>query len=96
MKQILSRFVGVELYFEHLEKAAKFLVETPGLKISEKKSGHHANSIVKARVFSQNGSDRNLILPGTRPFYFLKSTTCDQPRRRCGKRNSSVPTRTGP
>ncbi len=40
--RIQSRFVGVELYFENLERAKKFYVETMGLKVSDEQAGHHA------------------------------------------------------
>jgi predicted enzyme related to lactoylglutathione lyase len=34
MKRIQARFVGVELYFENLDRAKKFYAETMGLEIS--------------------------------------------------------------
>jgi predicted enzyme related to lactoylglutathione lyase len=37
-----ARFVGVELYFEDLEKAKKFYAETMELEVSEEEKGHHA------------------------------------------------------
>lgn len=42
MKPIEARFVGVELYFEDLEKAKRFYVDTMGLEISDEQAGHHA------------------------------------------------------
>ena len=42
MERIQARFVGVELYFENLEKAKKFYVETIGLDVSDEQVGHHA------------------------------------------------------
>ncbi len=42
MKGIQARFVGVELYFEDLEKAKKVYVETLGLETSDEEAGHHA------------------------------------------------------
>ena len=42
MQQIQARFVGVELYFDNLERAKKFYLETLGLKISDEQVGHHA------------------------------------------------------
>ncbi len=33
-------FVGVELYFEHLDAAKRFYTELLGLKVSEEQSGH--------------------------------------------------------
>ncbi len=42
MKRIQARFVGVELYFDDLERAKKFYVETLGLEISDEQVGHHA------------------------------------------------------
>lgn len=42
MREISPRFVGVELYFDDLERAKSFYTETLGLKISEEEPGHHA------------------------------------------------------
>jgi predicted enzyme related to lactoylglutathione lyase len=39
---IHPRFLGTELYFENLEKAKQFYVETLGLKVAEEEPGHHA------------------------------------------------------
>jgi predicted enzyme related to lactoylglutathione lyase len=39
---IHSRFLGAELYFEDLEKAKQFYVETLGLKVTDEEPGHHA------------------------------------------------------
>jgi len=37
-----ARFLGVELYFEDLEKAKQFYVETLGLQVSEEQLGRYA------------------------------------------------------
>jgi predicted enzyme related to lactoylglutathione lyase len=42
MKRIEARFVGVEIYFDDLERAKKFYVDTLGLEISDEQPGHHA------------------------------------------------------
>jgi len=42
MERIRSKFVGVELYFENLERARKFYVDTLGLEVSDEEAGHHA------------------------------------------------------
>src|SRR5712671_3081894 len=42
MERIQARFVGVELYFENLERAKKFYIETMGLEVSNEQVGHHA------------------------------------------------------
>ena len=42
MEKVPPRFVGVELYFDELEIAKSFYVETLGLKISDEQPGHHA------------------------------------------------------
>jgi predicted enzyme related to lactoylglutathione lyase len=42
MERIQARFVGVELYFENLEGAKKFYLETMGLEVSDEQAGHHA------------------------------------------------------
>jgi predicted enzyme related to lactoylglutathione lyase len=42
MQPIQARFVGVELYFEDLQKAKEFYEETLGLTISDEQIGHHA------------------------------------------------------
>jgi predicted enzyme related to lactoylglutathione lyase len=41
MKGIQARFVGVELYFDDLERAREFYVRTLGLDISDEQVGHH-------------------------------------------------------
>lgn len=40
MSDVLARFVGVELYFEDLERAKKFYLDTLGLHISDEQPGH--------------------------------------------------------
>ena len=42
MERIQARFVGVEVYFENLERVKKFYIETLGLKVSDEQVGHHA------------------------------------------------------
>lgn len=42
MNDIAARFVGVEIYFDDLERAKSFYVETLGLRMSEEQPGHHA------------------------------------------------------
>jgi predicted enzyme related to lactoylglutathione lyase len=42
MERIHAKFVGVELYFENLERAKKFYIETMGLEVSDEQAGHHA------------------------------------------------------
>ena len=42
MNDVSARFVGVELYFDDLERAKKFYAETLGLKLSEERVGHFA------------------------------------------------------
>lgn len=42
MSAISARLVGVELYFEDLEGARKFCLETLGLHIADEQPGHHA------------------------------------------------------
>lgn len=42
MNKISAGLVGVELYFEDLEKAKRFYVETLGLKVAEEEPEHHA------------------------------------------------------
>lgn len=37
-----AQFVGVELYFEDLERAMQFYAQTLGLPISDQQAGHHA------------------------------------------------------
>ena len=49
MKRIEARFVGVELYFEDLDRAKTFYQATLGLELSEKETGHHV------RFDSDNG-----------------------------------------
>jgi predicted enzyme related to lactoylglutathione lyase len=42
MERIRAQFVGVELYFENLETAKRFYIETLGLEVSDEQGGHHA------------------------------------------------------
>ncbi|HUK43073.1 MAG TPA: VOC family protein [Candidatus Bathyarchaeia archaeon] len=42
MSKLELKFVGVELYFEHLPEATRFYAELLGLQVSEEQSGHHA------------------------------------------------------
>ena len=42
MDRIQARFIGVELYFENLDRAKKFYIETMGLEVSDEQVGHHA------------------------------------------------------
>ena len=42
MAKISAKFVGVELYFEDLERAWRFYVETLGLEVTGEQKGHHA------------------------------------------------------
>lgn len=42
MNAINARFLGVELYFEDLERARSFYAETLGLPIANEQAGHHA------------------------------------------------------
>ena len=42
MERIQAQFVRVELYFENLERARKFYIETMGLEVSDEQVGHHA------------------------------------------------------
>lgn len=42
MTRIEARFVGVELYFDDLDRAKAFYSSTLGLEISEDQPGHHA------------------------------------------------------
>jgi predicted enzyme related to lactoylglutathione lyase len=41
MSGIKVQFAGVELYFEDLERARRFYVETLGLEIADEQAGHH-------------------------------------------------------
>jgi predicted enzyme related to lactoylglutathione lyase len=42
MQPIHAQFSGVELYFDDLDRAKKFYLETLGLQISDEQVGHHA------------------------------------------------------
>ena len=42
MSDISAQFVGVELYFEDLERAKKFYIDSLGLHVSDEQPGHHA------------------------------------------------------
>jgi predicted enzyme related to lactoylglutathione lyase len=42
MSKISAQLVGVELYFDDLEKAKHFYTEALGLQVAEEQHGHHA------------------------------------------------------
>jgi predicted enzyme related to lactoylglutathione lyase len=42
MQPIHAQFIGVELYFDDLERAKKFYQETLSLVVSDEQFGHHA------------------------------------------------------
>jgi predicted enzyme related to lactoylglutathione lyase len=42
MQPIQARFMGVELYFEDLQRAKDFYEKTLGLSLSDEQIGHHA------------------------------------------------------
>ena len=42
MQPVQARFIGVELYFDDLERAKKFYEQTLGLALSDEQLGHHA------------------------------------------------------
>jgi len=42
MQAIQARFMGVELYFEDLQRAKDFYEKTLGLSLSDEQIGHHA------------------------------------------------------
>ncbi len=42
MADVKPRFLGVELYFDDLERAKRFYRDTVGLELSEEMPGHHA------------------------------------------------------
>ena len=42
MTPIQAQLMGIELYFDNLEKAAKFYKDTLGLAITEEQAGHHS------------------------------------------------------
>lgn len=41
MHGVSARFIGVELYFDDLERAKDFYTGTLGLRVSDQQSGHH-------------------------------------------------------
>jgi predicted enzyme related to lactoylglutathione lyase len=42
MQPVRARFIGVELYFDDLERAMNFYQKTLGLAVSDEQTGHHA------------------------------------------------------
>ena len=42
MQPVRALFIGVELYFDDLERAKKFYQETLGLTVSDEQAGHYA------------------------------------------------------
>jgi predicted enzyme related to lactoylglutathione lyase len=51
MPPIRARFVGIELYFDDLERAKQFYRETLGLALSDEEIGHHAQFSSGDRFF---------------------------------------------
>jgi predicted enzyme related to lactoylglutathione lyase len=49
MGRIEARLVGVELYYDNLERAKTFYNETMGLEISDEQVGHHAGFVCLER-----------------------------------------------
>jgi catechol 2,3-dioxygenase-like lactoylglutathione lyase family enzyme len=81
MNGISARFVGVELYFDDLERAKKFYTETFGL-LSDDQPGHHVKFDSGAGLFAWIEKARSHIHRSTMPFFSLKSPTCKQPSAR--------------
>jgi predicted enzyme related to lactoylglutathione lyase len=78
MMPIPPRFVGVELYFENLEKAKKFYVETLGLQISDEQAGITQNSILAQASFALNGRGLSRTRRKIRRFSSLRSPASSQ------------------
>ncbi len=51
MSRIRGRLLGVELYFEDLDRARNFYVEILGLSIADEQPGHHAKFDAGERRF---------------------------------------------
>lgn len=64
-----ARFVGLELYFENLERARDFYAQVLGLSLSEYEAGHHAKfdcgptflCLEKKRVESYPSKDKAVV-----------------------------------
>jgi predicted enzyme related to lactoylglutathione lyase len=75
MDRIQAQFVGVELYFENLELAKKFYLETMGLEVSDEQVGHHAKFDRALVSFALNARDLSPTLRKIRRFSSLKCPT---------------------
>jgi catechol-2,3-dioxygenase len=72
MERIQARFAGVELYFENLEKARSFYLETMGLQISDEQIGQYAKFETGAGFICLERKESNRIPQRTRRFSSLK------------------------
>jgi len=66
MQPVRARFIGVELYFDDLEKAKKFYDETLGLTVSDERTGHHAQFDSGGALFALSGRGLSPIPPKTK------------------------------
>jgi len=69
MSDLSAQFVGVELYFEDLERAKMFYLDTLGLHLSDEQPGHHAKFAADAAFVCLEPKVRSPIPPAIRPCF---------------------------
>jgi bleomycin resistance family protein len=73
MQSIHARFVGVELYFDDLERAKKFYQETLGLAVSDEQLGHYAKFDSGGNFVCLERKGLNRTPPKTKRCFSLRS-----------------------
>src|SRR5438094_1223183 len=69
MSDLSAQFVGVELYFEDLERAKKFYLDTLGLHLSDEQPGHHAKFAADAAFVCLETKGSESYPPAIRPCF---------------------------
>jgi len=93
MTSIRAQFVGVELYFDDLERAKAFHSATLGLEISEDEPGHHAkfNSDKGFLCLERKGAES---YPSKDKAFFFEVANLEAAIRAIGKENLAHSERT--
>lgn len=73
MSKLNARLAGFELYFDNLEAAKRFYVDTLGLELDEDDAHHHAKLTAGNALLPWSGREWSIIPPQTRPSFFSKS-----------------------
>ena len=73
MQPIHAQFIGVELYFDDLERAKKFYQETLNLAVSDEQFGHHAKFDCGEVLFALSGRGLSPTPPKIKQCFSLRS-----------------------